>query len=137
AAGTAGSSPAELVVAGSNLFFRADDGTSGNELWRSDGSSAVRVLDINPGPAGSHPSGLVALGSTVFFEACSGPLDTFGLVTDCELWRSNGIATTRVADIVAGGSSYARPFMTAGSTLFLFANHPFYGTEPWVLLEGC
>ena len=42
------------------LFFTADDGTNGRELWISDGTTAGTVMlkDINPGAAGSSPSNL-------------------------------------------------------------------------------
>jgi ELWxxDGT repeat protein len=33
------------------LYFRANDGSSGNELWRSDGTAdgTLRVIDLNAG----------------------------------------------------------------------------------------
>ena len=39
------------------LFFSANDGTNGNELWKSDGTAAGTVLvkDINPGGNASDP----------------------------------------------------------------------------------
>ena len=42
-----------LTNVNGTLFFAADDGTHGNELWKSDGTAAGTVLvkDINTGSA--------------------------------------------------------------------------------------
>ena len=49
--GTSGSYPGDLTNVNGTLFFTADDGTHGHELWKSDGTAAGTVLvkDINPG----------------------------------------------------------------------------------------
>lgn len=53
----AGSYPKNIVRAGSNTFFTADDGIHGVELWvLPDGESARLVKDIAPGPYPSYPS---------------------------------------------------------------------------------
>ncbi|NCS52900.1 hypothetical protein GQR42_06985 [Microcystis aeruginosa FD4] len=55
------SSPGGLTVVGNTLFFWANDGVNGVELWKSDGTAAGTVLvkDIEPGSSGSNPSYMV------------------------------------------------------------------------------
>ncbi len=47
--GARGSFPSGYVAMGGRLYFVANDGTSGVELWSSDGSrdGTVRVADIH------------------------------------------------------------------------------------------
>lgn len=48
--GTVSSLPNGFTVFNNALYFQADDGTNGNELWRVDGSgTAALVRDIFPG----------------------------------------------------------------------------------------
>lgn len=56
------------------LFFDANDGTNGSELWFTDGTTegTQLVADLNPGEAYGHPTNFTQLDSTVFFSA-SGP----------------------------------------------------------------
>ena len=70
-----------LAAAGDRLFFAANDGEHGKELWVSDGteSGTVMLQDIAPGLASSRPAWLVRAGATVFFTADDG-------VTGTELW---------------------------------------------------
>jgi ELWxxDGT repeat protein len=46
-----------LLGANAMVFFAADDGGTGTELWKSDGTEAgtVRVKDIVPGPGSATP----------------------------------------------------------------------------------
>src|SRR3990172_1477412 len=66
-----GSYPRNLTDVGGTLYFRADDGTSGEELWKSDGTTAgtVRVADIRPGSFSSYPGNLTNVGGTLYFSA--------------------------------------------------------------------
>ena len=38
-----------FITLGNAMYFRADDGVSGIELWKYDGTSVSLVADINPG----------------------------------------------------------------------------------------
>ena len=70
-----------LTAVGDTLYFTADDGVNGRELWKSDGTEAGTVLvkDINPGSGGSFPSSMTAVGDTLYFTANDG-------VNGRELW---------------------------------------------------
>ena len=67
-------SPVDLTNVNGTLFFAADDGTNGIELWKSDGTAAGTVLvkDINPGSDGSSPGNLTNVNGTLFFAADDG-----------------------------------------------------------------
>jgi ELWxxDGT repeat protein len=81
--GSASSSPDNLTNVNGVLFFTANDGTDGTELWKSDGTAAGTVLvqDINPGSADSSPLWLTNVSGTLFFSAFDG---THGF----ELWTA-------------------------------------------------
>jgi ELWxxDGT repeat protein len=56
--GSSNSSPGSLTARGNTLFFTANDGVNGGELWKSDGTAAGTVLvkDIRSGSSNSSPS---------------------------------------------------------------------------------
>src|SRR5258705_13807542 len=61
------SNPTQVVAVGAVAFFVADDGISGRELWRSDGTDAGTMLvkDINPGLLSSNPNNLTNANGTL------------------------------------------------------------------------
>ncbi len=78
-------SPSFARRAGSTYFFEGSDDTHGDELWRSDGTSAGTFLlkDIFPGAGSSRPYAFTELNGTMFFTANDG-------VHGWELWKSDG-----------------------------------------------
>lgn len=99
APGAPGSEPESLVHGENGLFFTADDGLHGRELWVSSGTRGAGtflVKDIHPGPGGSEPGELTVAGGKLFFTADDG-------VHGRELWVSDGTAagTFLVKDIHA------------------------------------
>jgi ELWxxDGT repeat protein len=63
-----------LVNLNGTVYFAANDGTDGVELWQSDGTMAGTKLvqDINPGSASSFPAWLTVLNGQILFSANDG-----------------------------------------------------------------
>jgi ELWxxDGT repeat protein len=125
----AGGFPELLVNVNGTLFFTANDGSNGRELWKSDGTEAGTVLvkDINSGGGDSSPSNLANVNGTLFFSANNG---TNGF----ELWKSDGTeaGTVLVKDINPGAAN-SSPFSptNVGGTLFFTTNDGTNGRELW------
>ncbi|HEX2225099.1 MAG TPA: ELWxxDGT repeat protein, partial [Thermoanaerobaculia bacterium] len=73
------SRPRSLTVAGGRLFFTANDGVHGAELWQTDGTVTRLVQDIAPEGLSSSPSQLTVAGGRLYFVADDG-------LTGPELW---------------------------------------------------
>ncbi len=131
----AGSSYAKYLTAvGSRIFFIAEDGVHGWELWTSDGTSAGTALVKDIGFVDSNPHQLTAVGSTLYFTAAD---STHGR----ELWKSDGTSagTVMVKDIgnpncssCTPNSAYPSNFTVIGNTLYFQADDgAWFGAQLW------
>ncbi len=118
----------ELTDVRGTLYFSANDGKHGFELWRSDGTArgTRMVKDINPGRGWSNLYGIKAVGRIIYFTADDG-------VHGAELWRSDGTArgTRMVKDINPGGSGGPGQFTDVNGTLYFTASDGNYVSELW------
>jgi ELWxxDGT repeat protein len=131
-----------LVALGEVVFFNANDGVHGNELWRSDGTAAgtYMLLDIRPGATGSDPIRFFPLNGKLFFFANDSihgdePWVTDGTVAGTALLkdinpgevssnRRSGIGlkndmevmNSQLYFVADSGSSYAQLWKTDGTT---------------------
>lgn len=109
----ASASYAAAASLGEAIFFAADDGVHGKELWRTDGTPAGSrmVADLAPGAASSAIQGMTTVGSHVIFSA------------NGKLWATGG--TTATTSVLAEGNFTS--FQRVGQVLFIRRN----GHELW------
>ncbi len=112
-----------LAAVGDRLFFAANDGVHGLELWATDGTAlgTILVLDLQPGWESSFPGLLTAASGQLFFTARGAD----GVVA---LWRSDGTAkgTYRVSP---AGASFASLNAIYPGPAFLYLCDGGSGTE--------
>ena len=129
AKGPKGSNPSHLNRFQSKVYFAANDGSHGNELWSSKGNGKSTTLfkDINKGKESANPSNLKTINKTLYFAATNGE-------SGVELWQSDGSTrgTFQTADIRPGRSSSSPShFVELDNGLLFNANDGENGSELW------
>lgn len=127
--GSNGSSYFNFTNVNGVLFFRPDDGIHGDELWKTNGTTAgtTMIKDINPGTQGSDPGLFTNVNGTLYFTANDG---THGI----ELWKSDGTAagTVMIKDINPGlSNSNPTSLYSINGLLYFNATDGINGKELW------
>lgn len=113
---------------GGTMFFSADDGEHGYELWKTNGTSGGTqfVKDINP-TGDSFPIGFLSYGGRAYFDADDGEHGV-------ETWKTDGtVAGTKLVkdiDTGTGNVSTTGRAVINGTVLFNAAD-PIHGVELW------
>jgi len=79
------------------LYFCATDAgspTHGFELWKYDGTTLGRVIDLNTGTPNSNPSCLTVYNNALYFSADDG--------SGAKLWKYDGSAVSAVSTVTGG-----------------------------------
>ena len=119
----------DRIIVREKHFFVGNDGTSGRELWITDGTETGTFLvkDINPN-GDSRPAQFTYIGDTLYFSADDS-------VHGRELWKSDGTesGTVLVSDINPSGDGLLRnSFITAmNGWIYFFGSDGVHGFELW------
>jgi ELWxxDGT repeat protein len=117
------SEPSYLTVFKNQVFFAASDGdmsttVHGEELWKSDGTTAGTILvrDISPGDGSSYPNSLTVMVDLLFFAAANG------------LWVTDG---SEAGTIELRANCIPYWLKVSGNLLFFGGNDQTTGGELW------
>ena len=131
------SNPENLISHGENIFFTANDGHNGTELWYSD-STAIgtqMIKDINTNGS-SNPRNFILFEDILYFTAYN---EQYGR----ELWKSDGteVGTNMIMDIYAGSNStfdwgppadfFGEQIIVHNEMIYFTAKSEEYGYEIW------
>jgi ELWxxDGT repeat protein len=121
------SSPQQLRAIGDWLYFTANAGAVGYELWRSNGTTTEMVIDILPGSDGAYPFGFVEHDGVIFFSASNDSTTTLFQTTGTAASTVEAVTTTGTNPYV--GCECPTPIVFLGDRAFTYMGNTEYGYE--------
>lgn len=123
------SAPYGFTAVGDRVFFGANDGLAGSELWVSDGTQEGTELafDFVAGRGGAIPQQLVAFGDQLLFSPLTGKFAG-------EPWITDGTVegTRLLADISPGSWPGGAGGTVIGDHAYFAGSDLVDGSDPWV-----
>lgn len=119
--GATGSSGEYLTSFKGHVYFSADDGVSGSEVWRSDGTENGTFIyaHLFEGLTASRPHGFFVFNENLYFAGTHNIPSGF----DIFLFRTDGNGTSEVVDEDAHPIvDFENPYLGIGDYLYLGAN---------------
>ena len=108
-----------FIILNQEMYFVANDGIHGNELWKSDGTLAgtSMVKDINSGSSSSNIGAMVKVGNEIFFRADDSANP--GSWDNSNLWKSDG---TEVGTVMVKDTTSSPSYLFDFNGLLIFKN---------------
>jgi len=124
-----GSDPAYLTVAGKYLYFTADDGATGREIWALDGEGMVaQQSDVPSGPDDRIPTHLTAFGDELAFvsdQLTTPPAAVNVLLTQTGRAASVALSSFQENSVISSVAAF-------DGYLYFINDTPAHGREIWV-----
>ncbi|MHB8842352.1 MAG: ELWxxDGT repeat protein, partial [Candidatus Aquicultor sp.] len=128
------------------LYFTADNGASGTELWKTEGATFT-LIDVNSGGSANvdnlfvYTNGTPATTDDILYFSANGGANTGTTAWNnkgAELWKTAGASVSLAADIFTGtASSNPGEFVEYGSAVYFAATgSTVAGEELWKTVPG-
>jgi ELWxxDGT repeat protein len=119
----------ELAIVDDVVYFSADRGSLGKELWKIDSSGVHLVRDFMPGASHSNPARLTSYNGELLFLA----QDQAGY----SLWKMDSAGELKRVGPWADGNSTAGPFSFFEDKIITRLTNATFGGEIWAIsLDG-
>lgn len=129
----AGGAPMGFTKVGNTIFFTANDGINGREIWKTNGTAASTqmVKDVSPGNLNSGPQSLIEYNGFLYFLQSDG-------TNGNQIWKTDGTesGTIMVTNPQDFSNVSSANLIKTNNKLFFSGFSNVYGNELFMLDEN-